>query len=92
MRLNIIQNKTSVSIIINNSFQDDGLVLHKLRQKNYSTKAGHQGIRLSNAQKILSSYDNVLLETSMQGGCFVQHMEIAVGGVTSYAEHLRVRG
>lgn len=75
--LNIIQNKTGVSIIISNRFQDNGEALHKLKQKGFSTKIGHQGIGLSNAQKIISSYDTVLLETTMQCGCFVQHMELA---------------
>lgn len=74
--LNIIQNNTGVAIIINNCFQNNGLVLHKLKQKGFSTKSGHQGIGLSNAQKIISSYDNVLLETTIQADCFVQHMEL----------------
>lgn len=76
--LNIIQNNTGVAIIISNRFQDNGLVLHKLKQKGFSTKSGHQGIGLSNAQKIISSYDNVLFETTIQGDTFVQHMELAV--------------
>ena len=75
--LNIIQNKAGVSIIISNRFPDNGLALHKLKQKGFSTKAGHQGLGLSNAQKIISSYDNVLLETTMRCGCFIQHMELA---------------
>ena len=74
--LNIIQNKSGVSIIISNRFWDNGMVLHSLKQKGFSTKTGHQGIGLSNAQKIISSYDNVLLETTMQHDCFVQHMEL----------------
>lgn len=74
--LNIIQNQAGVSIIISNRFQDNGLVLHSLKQKGFSTKTGHQGIGLSNAQKIISSYDNVLLETTMQCGCFMQHLEL----------------
>lgn len=74
--LNIIQNETGVSIIISNRFQDDGVVLHRLKQKGFSTKNGHQGIGLSNAQKIISSYDNVLLETTIQDGCFQQHIEL----------------
>ena len=74
--LNIIQNQPGVSITISNHFQDNGLALHKIKQKGFSTKAGHQGIGLSNAQKIISSYDNVLLETTMQPGYFIQHMEI----------------
>ena len=75
--LHIIQNEAGVSIIISNRFRDNGVVLHKLKQKGFSTKIGHQGIGLSNAQKIIRSYDNVLLETTMQCGCFMQHMELA---------------
>lgn len=74
--LNIIQNKNGVSIIISNSFNDNGEALHKLKQKGFTTKSEHQGIGLSNAQKIINSYDNVLLETTMQSSCFIQHLEI----------------
>jgi len=77
MGINIVQNHDGVSIIISNSFRDNGIALYKLKQKDISTKTGHQGIGLSNAQKIINSYDNVLLETTMQCGCFVQHMELA---------------
>ncbi len=74
--LNIIQNQGGVSIIISNSVGDNNVALHKLKQKGFSTKIGHQGIGLSNVQKIISSYDNVLHETTMQCGCFTQHMEL----------------
>ena len=74
--LNILRNKTSVSIIISNGFQDNGAALHELKQSGFSTKTGHQGIGLSNAQKIISSYDNVLLETTMKCDYFTQHIEL----------------
>lgn len=74
--LNVIRNENGVSITIRNSFQDSGEALHRMKEKGFSTKTGHQGIGLSNAQKIISSYDNVLLETTMQCDCFVQHMEL----------------
>ena len=74
--LNIIQNKTGVSIIISNRFRDSSVMLHKLKQKGFSTKIGHQGIGLGNAQKIISSYDNVLLETTMKCDYFTQHIEL----------------
>lgn len=74
--LNIIQHKAGVSVIISNCFQDNNAVLHKLKQRGFSTKTGHQGIGLSNAQKIISSYDNVLLETTMRSGFFMQHLEL----------------
>ena len=76
--LNIIQNPAGVSIIISNLFQDNGLTLHRLEQKGFSTKTGHQGIGLSNARKIIGSYDNVLLETTIQHDCFIQHMELGI--------------
>ena len=74
--LNIIRHEAGVSIIISNRFQDNGTALYKLKQIGFSTKTEHQGIGLSNAQKIISSYDNVLLETTMQRNCFMQHMEL----------------
>lgn len=74
--LNIIQNEAGVSIIISNCFQDNGAMLHNIKQKGFSTKAGHQGIGLWNAQKIISSYNNVLLETTMKCNCFIQHIEL----------------
>lgn len=74
--LNIIRHESGVSIIISNCFQDNGTALYKLKQNGFSTKNGHQGIGLSNAQKIIRSYDNVLLETTMQCNCFMQYMEI----------------
>ena len=54
-------------------------MLHQLKQKGFTTKTGHQGIGLSNARKIIHSYDNVLLETTMQCGYFTQHLELAGG-------------
>lgn len=75
--LNIIQHKAGVSIIIINHFQDHGVLLHQLKQRGFSTKTGHQGIGLSIAQKIISSYDNVLLETTIQSDCFIQHLELS---------------
>ncbi len=74
--LNIIQNKTGVSIIISNRFENNGVMLHKLKQKGFSTKIGHQGIGLGNAQKIISSYENVLLETTMNCDYFTQYIEL----------------
>lgn len=74
--LNIIRHEAGVSIIISNCFQDNGTALYKLKQSGFSTKTRHQGIGLSNAQKIISSYNNVLLETTMQRNYFMQHMEL----------------
>lgn len=76
IEFHMIRHDTGVSMIISNRFRDEGAELHKFNQKGFSTKAGHQGIGLFGARKIIRSYDNVLLETTMQSGCFVQHMEL----------------
>jgi len=78
--LNIIENQSGVSITISNSFRDNGALLYRLKQKGFTTKSGHQGIGLANAQKIINSYNNVLHETTMQSGCFVQHIELTDRG------------
>lgn len=74
---NIIRHDDGVSILISNSFQNNGIALHQLKQKGFSTKTGHPGIGLLNARKIIGSYDNIALETTMQGDRFLQHMELA---------------
>lgn len=75
--LNIIQNPDTVAIIISNSLRDGDIALHKLKQQGFTTKEGHTGIGLANAQKILRSYDNILWETTIQDGHFTQYLEIA---------------
>ena len=77
--LNIIQNPDTVAVIISNSLQNDDIALHKLKQQGFTTKTGHTGIGLTNAQKIIHSYDNILWETTRQDGRFTQYLEIAKG-------------
>lgn len=77
--LNIILNPKSTAIIISNTFQNNDIPLHKLKEAGISTKTGHQGIGLSTAQEIINTYDNVLLETTKQDNYFTQYMEIATG-------------
>ncbi len=77
--LNIIRNPDTVAVVISNSLQDSGLALHKLNRQGFTTKAGHQGIGLANAQRLIRSYENILWETTVQDGCFTQYMEIVRG-------------
>ena len=75
--LNIIQNPNTVAVIIRNNLQDSELALHKLKQQGFTTKAGHTGIGLANAQRMIRSYDNILWETTLKDDCFTQYLEIA---------------
>lgn len=73
----IIQNAKTVAVVISNSYCDTELPLHELKQYGFTTKGGHQGIGLSNAQRIISQYDFVFWETSKHRGQFSQYMEIS---------------
>lgn len=77
--LNIIRNPDTVAVIITNGVQDSDIALHKLKQQGFTTKTGHTGIGLANAQKMIRSYDNILWETTLKDGCFTQYLEIAGG-------------
>ncbi len=77
VELNIIRNPNTVAVIIRNNLQDGDTPLHKLKQQGFTTKAGHMGIGLANAKKIIHSYNNILWETTKQDGCFTQYLEIA---------------
>lgn len=74
--LNILRNQTGVAIVISNRFHDSGVMLHRLSEKGFSTRSGHQGIGLSNAKEIIRTYNNVLLETTARDGRFTQHLEL----------------
>lgn len=77
--LTILQNPDTVAIMISNSLGNSDPELHKLKQQGFTTKQGHAGIGLANAQKIICPYDNILWETARQEGCFTQCLEIAGG-------------
>lgn len=64
-------------IMISNSLGDSSPALHRLKQQGFTTKAGHAGIGLANAQRVIGSYDNILWETVVRDGQFTQCLEIA---------------
>lgn len=74
--LNILQNRNQAAVIITNTMKETRPALHKLKQQGFTTKQGHAGIGLANAQKILRPYGNILWETSLRDGRFTQYLEI----------------
>lgn len=79
MGLNILQNENTVAVTIHNSVPGGAPALHKLKQPGFTTKAGHTGIGLANAQKLLRLYRNIVWETAVRDGRFTQYLEIAGG-------------
>lgn len=75
--LDLIQGPDTVVIMISNSLGDSSPALHRLKQQGFTTKAGHAGIGLANAQRVIGSYDNILWETVVRDGQFTQCLEIA---------------
>lgn len=65
-----------IAIMIANSFLDKGLPVSEMAQLNVTSKGENHGIGLYNANQILSQYDTVFHETSIENGQFIQHLQI----------------
>lgn len=62
--------------IIQNSIRDNIEPLQVLKQEGYSTRGEKRGLGLSNVDEILLSEPNVLLETKIREGLFIQRVTI----------------
>ncbi|WP_204171837.1 GHKL domain-containing protein [Staphylococcus sp. GDY8P100P] len=66
----------SVTFIVMNKCEDDIPRVHTLFQENFSTKRGNRGLGLFTLKEITDSNANVLLDTTIENGYFVQKVEI----------------
>lgn len=62
--------------IIQNSIRDNIEPLQVLKQEGYSTRGEKRGLGLSNVEEILLSEPNLLLETQIREGLFIQKITI----------------
>lgn len=74
--ISIINNNSSVAIIIKNNYQVQDIAYYNLGSAEISNKGANRGVGLYNVKTILSNYNNILLETSYNGQYFEQHLEI----------------
>ena len=71
-----IDNEESVTFIVMNKCSDDIPKIHELFEQGFSTKGDNRGLGLSPLKELTDSNENVLLDTVIENGYFVQKVEI----------------
>ncbi|KSZ61352.1 histidine kinase [Staphylococcus epidermidis] len=71
-----IDNDESVTFIVMNKCGDDIPKIHELFEQGFSTKGDNRGLGLSTLKELTDSNENVLLDTVIENGYFVQKVEI----------------
>nr|WP_313955376.1 ATP-binding protein [Staphylococcus pettenkoferi] len=76
IRVGFIQESESVTFIVMNKCQADMPRVHTLFEENFSTKGDNRGLGLSTLKEIAEDNENVLLDTTIENGFFIQKVEI----------------
>ena len=71
-----IDNEESVTFIVMNKCSDDIPKILELFEQGFSTKGDNRGLGLSTLKELTDSNENVLLDTVIENGYFVQKVEI----------------
>ncbi|WP_183957705.1 quorum-sensing sensor histidine kinase AgrC [Staphylococcus hominis] len=76
IRIAFINVETSVMFIVMNKCEEDMPKIHELFQDSFSTKGDNRGLGLTTLKEITDTTENVLLDTTIENGYFVQKVEI----------------
>ncbi|MCE0455338.1 MULTISPECIES: quorum-sensing sensor histidine kinase AgrC [Staphylococcus] len=76
IRIAFINTDSSVMFIVMNKCKEDMPRIHELFQERFSTKGENRGLGLSTLKEITDSTENVLLDTTIENGYFIQKVEI----------------
>ncbi|MCI2935107.1 GHKL domain-containing protein [Staphylococcus haemolyticus] len=76
IRIAFIKTDSSVMFIVMNKCKEDMPRIHELFQERFSTKGENRGLGLSTLKEITDSTENVLLDTTIENGYFIQKVEI----------------
>ena len=71
-----IDNEEAVTFIVMNKCKEDMPKIHELFQDSFSTKGDNRGLGLTTLKDITDTTENVLLDTTIENGYFVQKVEI----------------
>ncbi|MBO1198324.1 GHKL domain-containing protein [Staphylococcus simiae] len=76
IRVAFLEDNGTITFIVMNKCRDDIPRIHELFQENFSTKGQNRGLGLSTLKEIADKSDNVLLDTTIENGFFIQKVEI----------------
>lgn len=76
IHITFIKNKNSITFIIINKYTNNIPHIHKLFQKNFSTKNKNHNLNLSTLKKITNNTNNILLNTIIKNNFFIQKIKI----------------
>ncbi|EHJ07215.1 quorum-sensing sensor histidine kinase AgrC [Staphylococcus simiae] len=76
IRVAFLEDSGTITFIVMNKCRDDIPRIHELFQENFSTKGQNRGLGLSTLKEIADKSDNVLLDTTIENGFFIQKVEI----------------
>ncbi len=76
IRIAFIDNDVSVTFIVMNKCSDNIPKIHELFEQGFSTKGDNRGLGLSTLKELTDENENVLLDTIIENGFFVQKVEI----------------
>lgn len=76
IQIAFINNEESVTFIVMNKYSDDTPKIHELFEEGFSTKGDNRGLGLSTLKELTDQNENVLLDTVIENGYFVQKVEI----------------
>lgn len=76
IQIAFINNDESVTFIVMNKCSDDTPKIHELFEEGFSTKGDNRGLGLSTLKELTDQNENVLLDTVIENGYFVQKVEI----------------
>ncbi|MEJ7171712.1 quorum-sensing sensor histidine kinase AgrC [Staphylococcus capitis] len=76
IQIAFINNEESVTFIVMNKCSDDTPKIHELFEEGFSTKGDNRGLGLSTLKELTDQNENVLLDTVIENGYFVQKVEI----------------
>lgn len=76
IKLNIVRGDNSITVIIMNTFIDQGIPVSQYEKKYFSTKGDDRGLGLYNVKEILRQYKNICKFTEIQDGYFIQTLVI----------------
>lgn len=76
IQIAFINNEESVTFIVMNKCSDDTPKIHELFEEGFSTKGDNRELGLSTLKELTDQNENVLLDTVIENGYFVQKVEI----------------